>query len=1271
MIVLITAADTELLAADAAVDRLPAEFPPVHLASTDHLQSREAVEGFLDDLDGTPDAIVVRVLGGKQYFEAGLEVLPDVARAEDVPLVVLPGTPDPDPELTGLGTVPPSVAGTVLEYFSHGGVANLEHLLRYLAVRLLDAEHDYAEPEPLPWHGLYHPDLDAPLQNLDAFRERIHDGRPVMAILFYRANWISGNLDAVDALVERAADAGYDPLPIFCYSMRPEHDAAAGDAPAGEEEPGRPAVADAYLTDDAGDPIPSVILNTLSYHMGALERGERGTTTDADSTGFLRELDVPVVQGMTASSTVEEWEADEEGLSPRDTAMKVAMPEFDGQIIGNASSFREPADLDAAVTGPVHRQAPARERPGSPVDIADRYARLDRLDNDEKRVAVLLTNFPTDNARVGNAVGLDTPASVINVLDRLQEAGYRTGELPDDGDELMQTLIDRGGYDEQFLTVEQMRAAPGSADAAEYREWFDAFPDDVREAMRAEWDDPPGDVYRDGDEVYFAGIQFENVFVGIQPPRGFGENPIAVYHSPDLVPTHHYAGFYRWLGEGFDADAIVHAGKHGTLEWLPGKAVALSESCYPEVCNQDLPVFYPFIMNDPGEGSQAKRRLHSTVVDHLVPPMTTADTYGDLDHLQTLLDEYQQAEEMDPKKLPQLREEIWELILDNDLHHDLGVEEPPDDFGAFTEDIDGYLCEIGALQIRGGLHVFGEPPTGEDLVHFVTSLLRLDTEHVRSIRRTIAESAGIDYDAVTDEPGAPYEGPRPDFLEYVEADAADDVRTRGDVDEAIEAFARVLVTDLLETRAPPRTAERHGLAPDAAVVDVLHYIDDDLLPAIRRTTDELDHLLGGLDGGHVPPGPSGAPTRGMPELLPTGRNFYSVDIRAVPSPYAWEVGTDLADELLATHQADEGEYPESIGIVVWGTSNMRTKGDDIAEILSLLGVRPEWNEENRRVEGLEVIPLSELGRPRIDVTVRISGFFRDAFPHVIDLLDEAVNTVAELDEPPEQNYVRKHAERDRAQHEDAGMEPEEAKRRSRYRIFGSEPGTYGAGILPTINQRNWDDDDDLASVYLNWGGYAYTDDEYGAEATETFRDRLAGVQVAVQNQDNREHDIFDSDDYLQFHGGMIASIRAITGDDPAAMFGDSSEPEDVEVRHLDDEARRVFRSRVVNPKWIESMHEHGYKGGLEMAATVDFLFGYDATAGVVDDWMYADVTEAYLLDDENRAFLEEHNPWAIRSMTERLLEAIDRECWADPDAELVAALEELYLENEGQLEGRQ
>jgi cobaltochelatase CobN len=429
-------------------------------------------------------------------------------------------------------------------------------------------------------------------------------------------------------------------------------------------------------------------------------------------------------------------------------------------------------------------------------------------------------------------------------------------------------------------------------------------------------------------------------------------------------------------------------------------------------------------------------------------------------------------------------------------------------------------------------------------------------------------------------------------------------------------------------------------------------------------------VLKALAGGYVPAGPAGAPTRGMAHILPTGRNFYAVDPQAIPSQAAWRVGRQLADELIGRYYAEEKRFPESVGLTIWGTSAMRTHGDDIAQCLALLGARPVWQAESRRVTAIEVIPLAELGRPRIDVLMRISGFFRDAFPHLIELLDQAAQMVARLDEPVEQNFIRKHFLRDLAGQVAAGRSDTEAERRASFRIFGSKPGAYGAGILPLIQAQNWQDEQDFAQAYLNWGGYAYGQSVYGDDARQEFRQSLSGVQIAVKNQDNREHDIFDSDDYLQYHGGMIAAIRALNGRNPKSYFGDNSNPERAQVRTLQQEAYRVFRSRVVNPKWIESIRRHGYKGALELAATVDYLFGYDATAQVVEDWMYEQTAQSYALEPGLQEFFRQSNPWALQSIAERLLEAAQRGMWADPDPATLNRLKAIYLQIDGELEGR-
>jgi len=431
------------------------------------------------------------------------------------------------------------------------------------------------------------------------------------------------------------------------------------------------------------------------------------------------------------------------------------------------------------------------------------------------------------------------------------------------------------------------------------------------------------------------------------------------------------------------------------------------------------------------------------------------------------------------------------------------------------------------------------------------------------------------------------------------------------------------------------------------------------VPRLARTTDELDHLLHGLSGGFVPAGPSGSPTRGLVGVLPTGRNFYSVDPKAIPSRNAWEVGKALGDSLLERYLADHGEYPSTVGLVVWGTSAMRTAGDDLAEALWLLGVIPVWDAASRRVTGLELVPREELGRPRVDVTLRISGFFRDAFPHVVQLLDDAVQMAAASTE--EDNPLAAHVAADIA----AGADP----RRATARIFGSKPGAYGAGLLPLIDSRDWKSDADLAEVYAVWGGYAYGKGLDGAEARGDMERVYRRVRVAAKNQDTREHDLVDSDDYFQYHGGMVAAVRALTGESPDAYVGDSAVPDTVKTRTLQEETHRVFRARVVNPKWIAAMQRHGYKGAFEMAATVDYLFGYDATAGVVDDWMYEKLASSYVFDETNRAFMAKSNPWALRGVSERLLEAADRGMWESPSAETIEGLKRTYLELEGDLEG--
>ncbi|MGB3556792.1 MAG: cobaltochelatase subunit CobN, partial [Jannaschia sp.] len=702
--------------------------------------------------------------------------------------------------------------------------------------------------------------------------------------------------------------------------------------------------------------------------------------------------------------------------------------------------------------------------------------------------------------------------------------------------------------------------------------------------------------------------RFGHAIVALQPARGYNVDPTDSYHSPDLVPPHNYLAFYAWLRA--HSDAIVHMGKHGNLEWLPGRALALGPDDWPEIALGPMPHIYPFIVNDPGEGTQAKRRAQAVIIDHLTPPLTRAESYGPMRDLEALVDEYYEAAGVDPRRITLLREEILSLASVTGLDIDAGFAGDDTDLAR----LDAYLCELKEAQIRDGLHIFGQSPEGrleDDLLQALLRLPRGDgTGPNASLPRAIAADLALGFDPLDCDMAAPWEGPLPDAL-------ADDEswRSHGDTVERIEHLsARLLRGDTIAV----------GPATKAVLTDAA------TLRATLRACGpaEGDGLLTALSGRFVPPAPSGAPTRGRPDVLPTGRNFYSVDSRAVPTPTAWKLGWKSASLLLDRHLQDHGDWPRAMLVTAWGTANMRTGGDDIAQALALMGVRPRWDAANRRVVGFEIIPATALGRPRVDVTLRVSGFFRDAFPAQMALVDSAARAVQELDEPEADN-------------------PAAARFRSgesAARVYGSKPGAYGAGLQALIDERLWTDAADLGRAYVEWGGYAYGTGEGTADA-DGLRQRLGQVEAIVQNQDNREHDLLDSDDYYQFEGGAAAAIEMLQGTRRPVYHNDHSRPERPVIRTLEEEIGRVVRSRVVNPKWIAGVKRHGYKGAFEIAATVDYLFAFAATTGAVRDHHFDLVHAAVLEDDATRDFIADVNAPALADIADRLREAIDRGLW--------------------------
>ncbi|MFC9789590.1 cobaltochelatase subunit CobN [Rhodococcus sp. NPDC127528] len=1200
MILLLSTSDTDLLSARAS----GAEY---RWANPSRL--------LVDDLPGLLDGIelvVVRILGGRRAWEDGL----DAVLAAGLPTVVLGGELAPDAELMELSTVPGGVSAEAHAYLAEGGPLNLLQLHHFLTDTVLLTGYGFEPPVHTPTWG-----------HLERGAAAEIDG-PTIAVLYYRAQHLAGNTEYVEALCRAIEAAGANALPIFCASLR---------------------TAEPELLETLGT-VDAMVVTVLAAGGTKPAGASAGEDDEAWDVTELAALDVPILQGLCLTSSREAWESNDDGLSPMDVATQVAVPEFDGRLITVPFSFKE-IDADGLTA-----YVPDPERAARVAGIAVRHARLRHIPLAEKRIALMLSAYPTKHARIGNAVGLDTPASAIALLTEMRAAGYDLGPLDGedalpglaagDGDALIHALIAAGGQDPDWLTAEQLEGNPIRISAARYRQWFATLPQDLREGVEEHWGTAPGELYVDRSsdpdgEIVIAAMQVGNVVLMVQPPRGFGENPVAIYHDPDLPPSHHYLAAYRWLAArqdegGFGADAVVHLGKHGNLEWLPGKTLGMSASCGTDAALGELPLIYPFLVNDPGEGTQAKRRAHATLVDHLIPPMARAESYGDISRLEQLLDEHSNISALDPAKLPAIRQQIWTLMRAAKMDHDLGLAERPDEdvFDDMLLHVDGWLCEIKDVQIRDGLHILGRAPEGDAEVELVLAILR--ARQMWGGERTVPglrEALGLSEDG-------------------------DEARTRVD---AIEEIAHRLVAELQAADWDPAAAATLGAEHGAQVVAVLEFAAAEVVPRLRQTAGEIDQVLRALDGRFIAAGPSGSPLRGLVNVLPTGRNFYSVDPKAVPSRLAWETGQAMAESLLARYLADHGEYPRSVGLSVWGTSAMRTSGDDIAEVFALLGVRPVWDEASRRVTTLEVISLEELGRPRVDVTVRISGFFRDAFPHVLALLDDAVRMVAALDEPADANFVRAHAQADLAEHGD--------ERRSTTRIFGSKPGTYGAGLLQLIDSKSWRNDADLAEVYTTWGGYAYGRGLDGAPASDDMRTAYRRIAVAAKNTDTREHDIADSDDYFQYHGGMVATVRALTGKSPEAYIGDSTRPDAVRTRTLSEETARVFRARVVNPRWLDAMRRHGYKGAFEMAATVDYLFGYDATTNVVADWMYEKLAEAYVLDEQNRKFMTESNPWALHGIAERLLEAAERDMWEQPEQATLDGLRQVYLETEGELEG--
>ncbi len=1191
-VMVLSAADSEIALLANQFSKREAAFS-LRLANLMQLKHPMSVDLYLEQSFSKAKLIIARVLGGCSYWTYLVDELSSFARKNNVKLVLLPGDDKPEKALRVASTLADENYEAIWGYFNQSGPENTALLFDFIACLLGKKTQWPPLAKPLLKVGFYWPDIARP--TLSEIEGKWGKKQPVALIPFYRSLLEGGNHKPIDALIKELALKGLNALPVFLPSLKDDF-------------------ARSFLKDIMSQKAIDIILNTTGFATSSYD----GSMTDNP----FKQADCPVLQVVLASSSMKAWEEDVQGLSSRDLAMHVVLPELDGRVMSRAISFKSAGRFDEKTETTLITYEAVKDRVHYVADLAKNWCRLRAKSCDKRKIAIVLANYPNRDGRLGNGVGYDTPESTVEILKALKKQGYQVTDFPENGTDLMQLFLKGTTNAKTFISEE------ASLSLSNYRKAFENLPERVQKEVTARWGEPQKDPFFIKGSFHLAVKCFGSIIVGIQPARGYNIDPKESYHDPGLVPPHGYFAFYIWLKQHFRADAIIHNGKHGNHEWLPGKALALSKNCYPEAVMGPIPNIYPFIVNDPGEGTQAKRRTSAIIIDHLTPPLTRAETYGPLKDLEVLVDEYYLASGLDPRRLTLLRRQILDLMADEKLDLDAGISKNDNEDEALMK-LDAYLCDLKEAQIRDGLHILGKAPTGNEERDLLVALTRvprsLGKGQDQSLIRAMAQDFGFTFDPLDCDMTEKWQADKPEILQNT---TKVPWRSYGDSVERLELLAQKLVAKEAFPEGMNRTQE------------VLQAIETAIRPSLKKSgQNEIDNLLKSVSGCFVEAGSSGAPTRGRLDVLPTGRNFFSLDNRTVPTPSAWALGEKSATLLIQRYFQDNGRWPKNLGLSAWGTSNMRTGGDDIAQALALLGVKPKWDAASMRVTGFEILPLALLGRPRVDVTLRVSGFFRDAFPTQMALFDKAVQAVSHMDEEAEENPVAQ------CRREIISQAVNTNHDTRLKRVFGSKPGAYGAGLQALIDEKIWEEKDDLGKAYIEWGGYAYGEKSKGEEAHEDFKTRLKSFDAIIHNQDNREHDVLDSDDYYQFEGGMSAAVEHLSGRLVQIYHNDHSRPERPVIRTLDEEISRVMRSRLVNPKWIKGVMRHGYKGAFEMAASLDYLFAFAATTGAIKNHHFDLAYEAFIEDQEVFGFLKENNKPALKEMVDRFEEAINRNLW--------------------------
>ena len=1098
--------------------------PSLRLASLADLRHPYSVDLWLDAVGRKARFVLVRLLGGLDYWRYGVDELAAAARARGFDLAVVPGDAREDMRLDAASTLPVADLRRLWHWFQEGGPDNLGSALGWIATRLGRAS-PWDEPRPLPAHGRFAPAC------------RAADG-PLALLTFYRSFVTAADTAPIEKLADALAARGFRVHAEYVTSLKD----------------GRVVAGVAQLIDETA---PAIVINTTAF-----------SARLDDGSSVLERTGVPVLQAVLATCERPAWEASSRGLGASDLAMNLVLPEIDGRIATRAISFKGREERSEAHQFARAIHVPDTDGIAAVADLARAWVALAAKPRAERRLAVVVSDYPAKGGRTAYAVGLDTPASLAAIAEDLREAGYTVGDVPDP-DALMRALERRdegcapvGCKERSELhrpSLSSNSEVPRDADGAirsrslhpttpatpptlplaRYRSLFAALPAPFRASVTEAWGDPAIDPDVAGDAFRFAALDLGALTVAVQPDRGRKNERKAEYHDTSIPPRHGYVAFYLWLREAVRIDAMIHLGTHGTLEWLPGKAAAPSPACAPAAVLGPVPVVYPFVVNNPGEAAQAKRRISAVTVGHMTPPLSFAGSHGAAAEIEALLDEFSQAQTLDARRARMLAATILEKARDTGLAAESGVAPDADEAEALTR-LDAWLCDLKDARIGDGLHVFARP---------LAPGLRA---------------------------------------------AAIEALSEGQSPEAI--------ADLGARLAACAEAERRG-------------------------------LIAALDGRFLAPGPAGAPSRGRLDVLPTGRNLYAVDPRGVPTRTAWEIGKRTADEVIAAYVQDHGDWPRRIVLDLWGSATMRTGGDDLAQAFALMGVRPVWDAATARVSGFEIQVPAKLGRPRVDVTLRVSGLFRDVFPAQIALFDEAVRAVAALDETDEDNPLAEARRAGSTRDEDA------------FRVFGTAPGAYGVGLSTTVATGAWETRDELGAHYLAASSHAYGRDAEGVAAPEAFAARVAGADAFVHVQDTAEQDVLDSDAFAEHEGGFAAAAARL-GNAPALYHADTTRLERSKVRTLAQEIQRVVRARATNPRWLAGQMRHGHRGAAEIAETVGNLLAFAATTNQVAQTAFDLVFDATLGDDRVRDFMVDANPRAAAATAFAFDEAIRRGLWA-------------------------